>query len=445
MGKKLLLRTRAIGFALAMLMPFVASSGYAQSTFDTQEDEWDMGDWGEEETKPYRFSGFLEAAAGTRLSNDPIIGTDKTLSDLRVQFQFDYDFDASQLSLTADAYYDGVRDQTRLQVRELAWQGNLQPLGDWGRHFDLKVGQQILTWGTGDYVFLNDLFPKDYQSFFSGRDDEYLKAPSLSAKLSGFFEAVNVDLVVTPEFTPDIYINGDYFSFFSPLAGQQVAPGFDVSPPLRPESPEYALRLYKSIGATEYAAYFYRGFHKTPNSFNQQFQPMFSDLNVYGASVITTMGSGLFNAEFAYYDSSDDKDGTNPFIPNSQTRWLVSYEQELAKNLTGSLQWYVERIEDHDALLENSLSPEFEVERNRVWLTQRLMYRAMQQTLTLNAFNFYSTSDKDGYLKLSADYSPADNWRLSGGMNVFYGDEPFTFFGQFEDASNIFMRFRYFY
>lgn len=78
-------------------------------------------------------------------------------------------------------------------------------------------------------------------------------------------------------------------------------------------------------------------------------------------------------------------------------------------------------------------------------ITQRLMYRALQQTLTLNAFNFYSTSDHDGYLKLSADYSPTDKWRLSGGLNLFYGDVKHTFFSQFEDASNGFVRFRLFY
>ncbi|MFW6031595.1 MAG: hypothetical protein ACOC9T_03300, partial [Myxococcota bacterium] len=32
--------------------------------------------------------------------------------------------------------------------------------------------------GTGDLVFLNDLFPKDWRSFLLGRDLDYLKAPS---------------------------------------------------------------------------------------------------------------------------------------------------------------------------------------------------------------------------------------------------------------------------
>nr|WP_241664549.1 DUF1302 family protein [Ningiella ruwaisensis] len=410
-----------------------------------QDDEWDMGDWEEETTQDYRISGFFEVAAGLRISDDPLISKDMSLGELRAQFQFDYDLSASRLSLNADAYYDGVLDQTKIQVREAAWQGSLANIIPFGEHFDLKIGQQVLTWGTGDYVFLNDLFPKDFQSFFAGRDDEYLKAPSLSAKLSGFFDLVNIDVVITPEFTPDNYINGDYFSFFSPVAGQQVAPGFDVAGERLPDSPEYALRLFKSVQGTEYALYAYDGYHKTPNSLSETFLPSFSKLRVYGASLRTTLGKGLVNAEYAYYDSREDKNGNDPLIPNSQSRWLIGYEQELVKNLTGSLQWYLERTEDYSSLIDNSLAPEYEVARSRVWLTQRLSYRAMQQTLTLNAFNFYSSSDGDGYLKLNADYSPVDEWRLSAGLNFFYGDEPWTFFNQFEDASNMYLRFRYFY
>ena len=215
--------------------------------------------------------------------------------------------------------------------------------------------------------------------------------------------------------------------------------------PLRPQSPEYALRLYKSVGTSEYAGYFYSGFHKSPNSLTQDYRPTFSSLNVYGASFRTTLGNGIFNAEFAYYDSVDDKNGDNPLVPNGQARWLLGYEQEIVGNLEGSLQLYTESILDHQALIQNSLTPKFEPKQHRVWFTQRLRYKGMQQALVLNAFNFYSTTDKDGYLKVSAEYSPVDLWRLSGGLNIFYGKQPFTFWGQFEDASNFFVRFRYFY
>lgn len=432
-------------FNVASLCALMAISASVNAQQSTSDDEWDMGDWDEETQKSYTISGFVEAAQGYRLSTDSLIDSGTSLQDLRVQVQIDKDFEQSRLNLSADVYYDGVLEQTRAQVRELAWQGNLAALGEWGQDIDVKLGQQVLTWGTGDYVFLNDMFAKDYQSFFAGRDDEYLKAPSLSAKFSGFFDWANIDLVITPEFTPDNYINGDYFSFFSPALGANIAPGFEVESPEKPESPEYALRVYKSINSTEYAFYAYKGFQKSPSAATEEGLPYFSALNVYGASVRTPLAQGLFNAEFAYYDSVDDSSGSNPLIPNSQSRWLVAYEQELVKNLTGSAQVYLERTANYQALTENSYTPEYDPARSRIVITQRLSYRALQQTLTLNLFNFYSTSDSDGYLKLSGDYSPSDNWRLSAGMNVFYGEQAHTFYNQFEDASNAFVRFRVFY
>ena len=289
------------------------------------------------------------------------------------------------------------------------------------------------------------MFPKDYQSFFAGRDDEYLKAPSLSAKLSGYFNVANIDVVVTPQFEPDNGITGEYFSFFSPQAQMNVAPGFRVLDKNEPDSAEWALRVYKTFGQTELAFYGYRGFNKTPMAADEQGLPRYSRLNVWGASAVKPLGPGLAKAEYAYHDAIEDSDGNNPLVPNSQHRFLVGYEQELVANLTGSVQWYMEKTVDHDALIANSYWPQYEQEANRHVVTTQLMYRALRQTLTLNWFNFYSPTDSDGYMKFRATYSPVDDWQVNGGFNLFYGDEPHTFYSQFEDASNVYASFRYFY
>ena len=56
-----------------------------------------------------------------------------------------------------------------------------------GGSVDLRVGRQILTWGTGDLLFINDLFPKDWVSFFSGREEQYLKNPVDAARFGWSF------------------------------------------------------------------------------------------------------------------------------------------------------------------------------------------------------------------------------------------------------------------
>lgn len=435
---------------------------------ETQSDEWGdfgSGDWGdttqsgsaggtgngddwdsfESESTRNPITGFVEAAYGRRLSTDPVIDRPQTLSDLRFQFQWDYDLEASTIKTRADLYYDGVKNNTEIQIRELAWHGSLAGLGDWGSHFDAKVGQQVLTWGTGDYLFLNDLFPKDWQSFFSGRDDEYLKAPSFSAKLSGYFDLFNFDFVVTPRFTPDNYINGQYYSFFSPQAGQNIAPEFDIPAANRPTDAEYAVRLYKSFDSTEVALYGYSGYSPLPESADVFGRPKFSDMNVYGFSVVSPLGDGIAKFEYARQNALEDPNGDNPLEQNSMSKVLVGYEQELYPNLTGSLQWYMERIHDHEALVRTSPWPQYEQEKVRNVLTTQVIYRALRQTLTLNLFSFYSPTEKDGYTKFRASYSPVDDWSLSSGFNWFYGKDKHTFFNQFEDTSNVYFSFRYFY
>ena len=111
---------------------------------------------------------------------------------------------------------DGIEQGLELDLRDVSV--SFSPLDT----LDVKLGRQVLTWGTGDLVFLNDLFPKDWVSFFAGRDDEYLKAPSNSVRLTQYNPWINIDFVWTPRFTPDEYIRGNRFAFFSPFDGSIV-------------------------------------------------------------------------------------------------------------------------------------------------------------------------------------------------------------------------------
>mgnify|MGYP000285908050 CR=1 FL=1 len=412
-------------------------------------DDWgafdEMGDWDDEDVaSPFSWAGFIDIAAGTRLQSNSAIRGDTTLTDIRGQFQADYAFDSSKIGFRGDVWYDGVTDSWESQIRELYWQGNLGFLGKAGEKFDLKAGQQILTWGVGDYLFLNDLFPKDYQSFFAGRDDDYLKYPSLAVKLSGYFDFVNVDFVVMPEFEPDNGINGEYFSYFNPMLAENTGARMVIPDENKPDDPEYAMRLYRSVAGTELAIYGYKGFTKLPEAADELGRPLYSDLTVTGFSAIRPVGPGIGKLEYAFHDG-DDTDGSNPLIPNDQTRFLIGYEQELVANLTAGVQWYTEFNHDFDVRIANSSWPQFEATERRHVFTTQLRYQALQQTLVLHAFNFWSPTDDDGFLRFRATYSPTDKWQVSGGMNLFYGDEAHTFYGQFEDASNVYASFRYFF
>ena len=162
-----------------------------------------------------------------------------------------------------------------------------------------------------------------------------------------------------------------------------------------------------------------------------------------GASARGTLGRGVLSAEFAWYDSREDPAGTNPFIPNSEQRFLIGWDQELVANLSLGLQYYVERTADHAALLASwPVGVGRPPDRHRHLLTSRLTWLTHGQNVTWSAFVFVSPSDNDAYLRGSWSWKPTDRWTLSLGLNAFEGKNQDSFFGQFETNSNVWAAIR---
>jgi hypothetical protein len=422
----------------ALLLALTGSVWAAEKAADDWDELWE-DDWADE-PEGLVWTGFLELAGGVRTDggDDP---TTATLGDARARAETEWLGDGYTMSFKADLLHDEALNDTAIDLRELALQFPV------GGALDVKAGRQVLTWGTGDLLFLNDLFPKDFESFFAGRDDEYLKAPSTALRITAYHDWVNADLVWTPEFEPDEFLDGERFSFYDPTLGDIGV----LDPPLDPDEPdgldsgELALRLFRRVEATELAVYLYRGYFKQPTAVNESGRPTFAPMNAFGASIRTPLGSGLVNAEVAWYESRDDGNGDDPRIPNSQARWLVGYERELVTNLTGAVQYYGERLADYDALRASYPDPDTLPDEWRSLFTLRLTYRAMRDNLTLGLFTFYSPSDEDYHLRPNISYRISDAWQIAGGANLFGGDQAHTFFGQLEENSNVYVRLRHYY
>ena len=400
---------------------------------------------------PLEISGFWEARIGTRLQNDPV-EQQTSIEETRLQLQMERPWEKGALNLTGDFVYDAVEDDHDVDIEEGIGYFDLREASLLVRPLesvDLKAGRQILTWGTGDLVFINDLFPKDWNSFFIGRDEEYLKAPSDAVKVSFFSDLANVDLVYTPRFDSDRFIDGRRISFFNPAAAGITGEDAVVETD-KPDGwftdDDVAVRIFRNAGGYELAAYGYRGFWKSPKGFDPATgKANFPGLNVYGLSARGPFGSGIGNVEAGYYDSENDRDGDNPFVPNSEIRFLAGYEQEVATDFTAGLQYYLEYMTDHDAF-EDALPPgAAAADKDRHVVTLRLTKLLMEQNLQLSLFTYYSPSDEDLYLRPKALYKISDSWAIEGGGNVFLGDENHTFFGQFEDNTNIYTAVRYSY
>ena len=416
----------------------------------------------DEEQKPRFFdglreklnlTGFWEIRGGVRTQRDAH-EKQASIGETRLQLGIDKRI-AERLTfkLRADFLYDAVRDSHSLNLERGRGFVDLReasvtftPLD----FMDVKIGRQILTWGTGDLLFLNDMFPKDWQAFFIGRDEEYLKAPSDAVKLSLFSDLANWDIVFTPRFDPDRFITGERISYYNPLlfgrAGSNFVQNGDI-PNEWGRDHEWATRVTKNIGGWELAAYGYWGRWKSPGGFDLlSMSATFPRLNVYGASVRGQLGGGVANVEAAYYDSRQDRGGVRPFVDNSQIRFLVGYERqlpELMPDLTVGGQYYLEWMMNYDDYRRTNIPFMPLDDELRHVVTGRITKLLLNQNLTLSLFAYYSPSDSDAYLRPKVSYKIDDNWKAEVGGNIFFGAASHTFFNQFADNTNVYLALRY--
>lgn len=399
----------------------------------------------EDEETPLSITGFWEARGGLRTQSDPHErGT--SIGETRLQLEMQKEFESFTANLTTDFLYDTVDRQRHVDIEQgKGWldlrEANIEfSPADF---MDVKLGRQILTWGTGDLLFINDMFSKDWNSFFIGRDEEYLKAPSDAIKTSFFTSMVNIDVVINPHFDADRYIDGRRISFFNPMSGA-ISGQDTVVKTDQPHSSEVAIRLYQTVGVYELALYGYDGFWKSPGGFNMTTGlATFPELRVYGASVRGPLSKGIGNIEVGYYDSKEDSSGDNPFINNSEFRFLAGYEQELVKNLTIGAQYYLEWLMDYDEYHDTLPLGSRHRDQYRHLLTTRLTWLTLNQNLRWSLFAYYSPSDGDAYLRPKVNYKIDDHWTAEAGGNFFLGERTHTFFGQFRHNNNLFAAIRY--
>ncbi|MCK4538928.1 MAG: hypothetical protein KAV42_09055 [Candidatus Krumholzibacteria bacterium] len=393
-------------------------------------------------------SGFVQGLYGYGSDRNNPVPSELTASEVRLQMRLESYSDAAEYFGRLDFVYD---DYLEPEYRMILREGYLK--FSVGSNVDMKIGRQVITWGTGDLIFINDLFPKDYQSFFAGRDDQYLKSPQNAVRATFYGGPGSLDIVYTPRFAPDITPTGERFSYYNPMEGGYVGgEGFIMDPAL-PDAEvangEVAARYSKYIGTIDAALYYYRGFYKGPVGMAPDpadpatMTAFYPGLQVFGASLRSPVLGGVFWTEGGYYDSLDDSEGDDPFIPNSSIQSLVGFERAVNQSFTANIQYQNIMITDHDRYLETLPMGMNEEDEMYHLLTSRMTMLFLMETLNVSLFGFYSPSEEDFYGRMAVSYRFTDEVTMVVGANVFESADPWTKFGMFDRNDNVYMKFTY--
>lgn len=385
-------------------------------------------------------NGFFQGNYSAGFDGSNPDGGDFKWAEERLQLRVSADKKSFYFFVKGELSYDHISDETESELRE----AYLDYIAD---NWDMRLGRQIITWGLGDLIFINDVFPKDYEAFFSGRPMEYLKIGSDSIKIGMYPSFASVELVIIPFFEPNNFPRNSRFRMFDSMPA--VTNRSREEPSTNFENTGIALRLYRDIAGFDTSLYFYRGFlgqqSMLPDSLSAPtmltlFHPK---LSVYGASIQGRALDGIISIEAGFYDSREDRNGKDPMRPNQSSRYLLGYRKQLWEDFTAGFQYYTSYMHDYGNYKQNIPSGFPQGKRWQDLFTVRLTHLFRHQTLKISFFSFWSSSDGDYMLIPEIKYNFTDHVWTALGANIFGGGEEWNQFGSLDKDDNFYVQIRY--
>jgi hypothetical protein len=306
-----------------------------------------------------------------------------------------------------------------------------------------RLGRQIVTWGSGDLLFVNDVFPKDWESFFLGRSPEYLRVGFDALRVT----VPHLELVVAPR--PGLDRTPRSERFILPSSPWPDVPILEPRGAWRLEDLEAALRVSAAFSGWELSLYaswvHHRGGVLVPDDPEE---PMWVELRsprvvTTGASVTGRVAGGIWNLEGGYQHAREDVAGDDPFVPNSAVEVFTGWARPLWSDATAGAQASLRAMLQHDRY-RAALPPGQPGQPELDWtFTLRLTQQLLRQTLELGAFVVASPSRRDAFAALTARYRLTDALAVDAGASLFAGSRPSSLFGGLVDNSNVHVSLRY--
>lgn len=351
----------------------------------------------------------------------------EALGELLIERRFGSQLSAS---LRLEANYDDALSDGTGRVRE--------GIIDWspGGNVDLKLGRQVLTWGVSDYLYVNDIFPKNYDSFFTGGGFDRMKEPVDALRTAWHGGGVDVEAVASRS-KADRMPDPRRFTATAMSAMAALAPDAD-------DGADLAVKVATNAGSMDWAGYAARfrsreRVYRMDGGGLREERPRLVHLGVSGTGNV--MG-GLTWVEAAVRHSySNLQNVVSRHYLGSSLKAILGYSREVGSDLSVSAQLQLEAPTSYGryrASLAPGLAP---LDRVSSTLHLRVHGRWNNQTLGAGAQVFVG-NEGDSHFNPFVSWSPADGWTLEGGANVFNG-KPDTRYGAFKDDSNVYVLGRF--
>ncbi|WP_419659241.1 DUF1302 family protein [Desulfosarcina variabilis] len=404
---------------------------------------------------PGRLGGHAKAAAIYNFAHDrPAAGeTDwRGLSSLKTELFLEFDakledgwqvyascradYDFAYPINGRDAYTDAVLDayESEVDVREMYLMGS--PARQW----DIKVGRQIVVWGTSDNIRVVDVInPLDLR--MPGITDiEDLRLPVTLSKLDYYWGAFNLSGILIHEvrFNENPPYGSDFYPFAAPSPAEKR-----VNSNMR--NTQFAMALNGIFSGWDLGIYLADVYDKDAHveccssAPSNSLQSAHARIKMVGTSTNVAMGNWLIKGEIAWLDGLKFTNAPNETFSRLDT--MAGLEYNGFDETLISLELVDRHLYHHNDDLKQDPDG---------WNTDQLQWVArmdkdyLNDTLTLTlVLSFYGETGQDGaYQRLSAEYEIIDALTVDGG-GVLYQSGNLPAFKNIGDNDRLFLEFKY--
>ena len=306
---------------------------------------------------------------------------------------------------------------------------------------DLRIGKQQIIWGKADGVFITDVVsPKDLSNFVLPDFDEIRMGVS-ALKADWYLDAVELELVWVPMFTPSVTPSGLW------TTSMPLPPGATINDAV---IADYSLENSEVFAKVSYmgsaidvelmGGYMWDDLpvpHMVTLVPSPTFTPQHHRLLMGGGSFSTDIAGVIIRGEGAYYSGkkfqTSDLSVPEWVVEKGFVHYMAGLDYSLA-GITLGAQFIQEIILDYDDAMNNN--DEF-----KSTMTFVMAKSFLNETLMLEFFSYVGLTNKDALLRPKATYDLADGLEWIIGADIFIGDS--GDFGQYDDNDLIYTKIKY--